>query len=175
MSDETGTTATTRTPTPEGPRPEPLRFYGTTWVSHDGGYGWRRAATATGSLVAAVAGCLVLRFAYQGVEMADTGDFVNVLLVVMFAVCSAIAFRRTWVGFGKRHDPGTQQSLRSMMAIGFVGGLLAYFLRTFTEAPGEKLHRREYTEARAQYERRRETRTGNSATRGGGKKRKRKG
>ncbi|WP_327317007.1 EamA/RhaT family transporter [Streptomyces sp. NBC_01235] len=147
-----------------GPRPEPLRFFGTTWVDHDPGYqGYaaRRVAVAVGSLVAVTVSCLVLRFAYQGIAIADLGSFVTLLVVVMFAVCSALAFRHTWDGFSKRPDPDRQASLRGLLAIGFVGSLLAYFFRTLTEAPGEKLHREEYDTARRQYERRSTRRTGN--------------
>ncbi|WP_406865399.1 hypothetical protein ABZO31_18750 [Streptomyces sp. HUAS MG47] len=141
-----------------------MRFFGTTWVEHDGHYGLRRAAVGVGALLAAVAGCLVLRFAYQGLEVAEVGGFVNVLVVVMFAICSAIAFRRTWEGFSRRPaDPAREESLRSVKAIGFIGVLLAYFFRTFTEAPGEKLLRTEYETARTQYEKRRASRTGNPA------------
>lgn len=147
-----------------GPRPEPIRFFGTTWVDHDHGYGLRRAGAAIGSLAAAVAGCLVLRFAYEGLQLSNTGTFVNVLVVVMFAICSALAFRKTWDGFSARPaDPDADRSLQGLKAIGFIGSLLAYFFRTFTEAPGEGLHRKEYEAARAQYERRRGTRTGNPA------------
>ncbi|MFJ6696247.1 hypothetical protein ACIQM4_09255 [Streptomyces sp. NPDC091272] len=152
--------------TPAGPRPEPLRFFGTTWVHHDNGYALRRVGAAGGSIVAAVAGCLLLRFAYQGLQIADVGGIVGMLVVVMFAICSAIAFRKTWEGFSARPaDPAREQSLRSLKAIGFVGSLLAYFFRSLTEAPGEKLHRQEYETALTQYERRRGTRTGNPAAR----------
>ncbi|MEV5873332.1 EamA/RhaT family transporter [Streptomyces sp. NPDC052101] len=166
MSDETGTPDTpTGSPgdaAPSGgPRPEPLRFFGTTWVNHDHGYTARRAGAALGSLAAAVASCLVLRFAYEGIQIADTGSFVTVLIIAMFAICSALAFRNTWEGFGKRHDPQRQASLRGLLAIGFVGSLLAYFFRSLTEAPGEKLHREEYEQAREAYERRSSRRTGN--------------
>ncbi|MER7517373.1 hypothetical protein [Streptomyces sp. NPDC126499] len=155
-----------KTGTPTGPRPEELRFFGTTWVDHGGHYGLRRIGVAAGSLAAAVAGCFVLRFAYEGLEIAQVGGFVNTLVVVMFAVCSAIAFRKTWEGFGRRpDDPAREASLRSLKAIGFIGSLLAYFLRSFTEAPGEKLLRAEYEEAVARYEKRRSTRTGNPAGR----------
>lgn len=147
--------------TPAGPQPESIRFFGTTWVDHTGRYGLRRAGVAVGSLAAAVVGCLVLRFAYQGLEIADVGAFVNVLVVIMFAICSAIAFRRTWEGFGKRHDPQSVASTRSLMMIGFIGSLLAYFFRSLKEAPGEKLHREEYETARAQYEKRASRRPGN--------------
>ncbi|WP_055702532.1 hypothetical protein [Streptomyces silaceus] len=157
------------TGTTPGPRPEPLRFFGTTWLAHDGGYGARRAGVAVGSLLAAAAGCFVLRFAYEGLTIADVGTFVNLLVVVMFAICSALAFRRTWEGFTRRHDPASQASMRGLMTIGFIGSLLAYFFRSLTEAPGEKLHREEYETAREQYEKRTARRTGNPSK----KKRKR--
>ncbi|MGW1885837.1 hypothetical protein [Streptomyces sp. NPDC001970] len=147
-----------------GPQPEPIRFFGTTWVDHDGGYALRRAAVAGGSLAAAVAGCLALRFGYQGLEVAKVGGFVNTLVIVMFAICSALAFRKTWEGFTRRPaDPAREESLRSLKAIGFIGSLLAYFFRSLTEAPGERLRRSEYEEAVAQYEKRRGTRTRNPA------------
>ncbi|MGW1801062.1 EamA/RhaT family transporter [Streptomyces sp. NPDC001984] len=164
MSDEPGTPDTPAGSTggePNGPRPEPLRFFGTSWVNHDDGYAARRAGVAVGSLAAAVVACLVLRFAYQGLQIADTGAFVTVLVVAMFAICSALAFRNTWDGFGRRPDADRQASLRGLLAIGFVGSLLAYFFRSLTEAPGEKLHRMEYETARSQYESRSARRTGN--------------
>lgn len=149
-----------------GPQPEPLRFFGTTWVDHDGGYGLRRAGAAVGSLAAAVASCFVLRFAYQGLEIAEVGSIVGMLVVLMFAVCSAIAFRRTWDGFSRRPaDPSREDSLRGLKSIGFIGSLLAYFFRSLLEAPGEKLRRTEYETALAQYVKRRSTRTGNPAAR----------
>ncbi|MFF7338612.1 hypothetical protein ACFZAT_14830 [Streptomyces sp. NPDC008163] len=152
--------------TPQGPQPEPLRFFGTTWVAHDGHYGLRRAGAAAGSLLAAAAACFVLRFAYQGLEIADVGGFVGVLVVAMFALCSAVAFRKTWEGFSRRPaDPAREENLRGLKAIGFIGSLLAYFFRTFTEAPGEKLRRTEYEEAVARYAKRRASRTGNPAAR----------
>jgi drug/metabolite transporter (DMT)-like permease len=130
-------------------------------VNHDGGYTARRIGVAVGSLVAAAAACLVLRFAYQGLQIAGSGSFVTLLVVVMFAVCSALAFRHTWDGFGKRPDLDRQASLRGLLAIGFIGSLLAYFFRSLTEAPGERLHREEYGRAREQYERRTTRRSGN--------------
>ncbi|QFZ74984.1 EamA/RhaT family transporter [Streptomyces fagopyri] len=145
--------------TPAGPQPEPLRFFGTTWVEHDGGYPARRAGVAVGSLAAAVAACFVLRFAYQGLAIADVGKPVTILVVVMFAVCSALAFRHAWDAFSKRPDPDRQASLRGLLAIGFVGTLLAYCVRSLSEAPGEKLHREEYEAARARYDRRSTGRT----------------
>lgn len=149
------------TGTAPGPQPEPLRFFGTTWVGHDNGYAVRRAGVAAGSLLAAAAGCFVLRFAYEGMAVADVGTFVNFLVLIMFSICSAIAFRRAWEGFTRRHDPASQSSMRGLMTIGFVGVLLAYFFRSLTEAPGEKLHREEHEEACKQYAKRTSRRTGN--------------
>ncbi|MFF7894262.1 EamA/RhaT family transporter [Streptomyces sp. NPDC007907] len=151
--------------TTPGPRPEPLRFFGTTWLYHDRGYTPRRIAVAAGSLATAAASCLVLRLAYQGLQIAAIGGFVTVLMVAMFAICSAMAFRHTWDGFASRHDPERQASLRGLLTVGFVGSLLAYFLRSLTEAPGEKLHREEYEEARKQYEKRTTRRSGNPKNR----------
>ncbi|MFF2523907.1 hypothetical protein [Streptomyces liangshanensis] len=143
-----------------------MPLFGTTWLRHDGGYGLRRAGASVGSLAAAVAACFVLRFAYQGLEIAGVGGFLDAVVVVMFAVCSAIAFRRTWEGFSRRPaDPESDASLRSLKMIGFVGSLLAYFVRSLTEAPGEGLRRREYETAVTEYERRRAARTGNPASR----------
>ncbi|WP_037681079.1 hypothetical protein [Streptomyces griseus] len=163
MSDETDTPGTLAVPAadPTGPRPEPLRFFGTTWVNHDNGYTARRIGVAVGSLAAAVASCVVLRLAFDGLRIADTGSFVTLLVVVMFAVCSALAFGHTWGGFSKRPDPDRQASLRGLLAIGFVGALLAHFVRSLTEAPGEKLHRVEYETARKHHERRTTRRSGN--------------
>jgi hypothetical protein len=154
------------TTTPGGPQPETIRFFGTTGVGRDDGYRLRRAGVACGSLIATLASCLVMRFAYQGILIADVGSFAVVLFVAVFTVCSAVAFARTWDGFRRRPaDPAREASLRSLKAIGFIGSLLAYFLRSLTEAPGEQLLRSEYETAVAQYEKRRGTRAGNPAAR----------
>ncbi|CAM5452014.1 EamA/RhaT family transporter [Streptomyces abikoensis] len=151
MSDEQGTG-------PQPPQPEPIRFFGTTWLNHDGGYALRRVGACLGALAVAAAGALVLRFGYEGLAIAKVGGLVNAMVVVAFAVCSALAFRRTWERFGRRPDPAAdphaERSMQSLMMIGFIGALLAYALRTLKEAPGEELHRREYEEAVARYERR---------------------
>ncbi|MFE9020677.1 EamA/RhaT family transporter [Streptomyces sp. NPDC007808] len=161
MSEKNGTPDTPAGST--GPRPEPLRFFGTTWVDHDNGYTVRRIAVSVGSLATAAVSCLVLRFAYDGIQIAAIGGLVTTLLVVMFAVCSALAFRHTWETFSKRPDPDRHASLRGLLAIGFVGSLLAYFFRSLIEAPGEKLHREEYETARQQHDSRSTRRTGNPA------------
>jgi hypothetical protein len=154
------------TGTPPGPQPEEIRFFGTTWLHHDGGYVWRRVGVAIGSLTAAVAGAFVLQFAYEGLEIGNVGPFVSFTVVIMFTICSAIAFSKTWESFGRRRPASSDEaSLKGLKAIGFIGSLIAYFLRSLYEAPGEKLHRKEYEESAAQYERRRSTRTGNPATR----------
>ncbi|WP_446041782.1 hypothetical protein [Streptomyces sp. SID1121] len=163
---KTAAAATSATAPAGGPEPETLPFFGTTWLGHDGGYGLRRVGAAVGSLAAAVAACFVLNFAYEGLAIAGVGGFVDVLLVVMFAVCGVLAFRQTWAGFSRRPaDPDRDASLRSLKMIGFVGSLLAYFVRSLTEAPGEGLRRREYETAVTEYARRRSARTGNPAAR----------
>ncbi|MGX1545362.1 EamA/RhaT family transporter [Streptomyces adustus] len=161
MTDKTDTPTGPAGPQGGGPRPEPLRFFGTSWVNHDDGYRLRRIGVAVGALVAAAVSCLVLRFAYQGLQIADVGSFVTVIVVVMFAICSALAFGHTWESFRKRPDADRQASLRGLLAIGFVGSLLAYFFRSLTEAPGEVLHREEYEAARQAHEKRSTRRTGN--------------
>lgn len=164
-----GASGTRTAPAPGDPRPEPIRFFGTSWLRHDRGYAWRRAGLAAGSLLAAAAGALVLRFGFQGLADANIGTLVTALAVGGFAVCSALAFQRTWQGFTKRRpadrtaDPDAARSTQSLYAIGFVGALLAYFVRCLVEAPGERLHRAEYDEARAAHDRRRTTRSGNPA------------
>ncbi|KPI21138.1 hypothetical protein OK074_7435 [Actinobacteria bacterium OK074] len=148
-----------------GPRPEDLRFFGTTWVEHDDGYAIRRAGVAVGSLLTALAACAVLGLAYEGLGIADVGGLVAWLIVVMFAVCSALAFGNTWGTFSRRPDPARQASLRGLLMIGFVGSLLAYFARSLREAPGEQLLREEYDEARARHEKRTTRRSGNPTRR----------
>ncbi|KAF4407448.1 MULTISPECIES: hypothetical protein [Streptomyces] len=157
-----------------GPRPEPIRFFGTTWVDHDGGYALRRAGVALGALAAAAVGALLLRLGYQGLAIAEVGGFVSMLVVVMFAVCSALGFRHTWNGFTRRPepaaDPAGERSLQSLTTIGFIGTLLAWFCRALIEAPGEKLRRAEYERDRELYEKRRAARTGNPAAKAAAKR-----
>lgn len=158
MSDKTGRTDTTgRTGTTgdarTDPHPEPIRFFGTTWVNHDAGYTARRVGVSAGSLAAAVTSCLILRLAYEGLRIAEVGGLVTLLMLAMFAICSALAFGHTWGAFTNRPDPARQASLRGLLTIGFVGSLTAYFLRSLHEAPGESLHRQEYETSRRQHTR----------------------
>ncbi|MFD5555409.1 EamA/RhaT family transporter [Streptomyces sp. NPDC127068] len=151
---------------PAGPQPAPLRFFGTAWLHHDQHYAARRITATTASLAATAAGALVLRFAYEGMAAARVGPFVNVAVVLMFTVCSALAFRRTWDGFTQAPPRAVDPSAgRGVRTIGFLGGLLAYFLRSLTEAPGEKRLRAEYETQRAQYARRTARRAGHPAKR----------
>ncbi|MEU3065196.1 hypothetical protein AB0P12_33410 [Streptomyces subrutilus] len=151
---------------PGGPEPEPIRFFGTTWVKHDGGYAARRAGVALGSLAAAVIGAYLLRFAYEGLEIGNVGPFLSISVVILFAIASSIAFAKTWESFSRRPAPSSDEAaLKGLKAIGFIGSLIAYFLRTFVEAPGEDLRRAEYERAMAEYARRRGARTGNPAAR----------
>ncbi|MGW1521360.1 hypothetical protein [Streptomyces sp. NPDC002287] len=149
-----------------GPQPEPIRFFGTTWVDHGNGYALRRAAVAAGSLLAAAAGAYLLRLAYEGLEIGNVGPFLSISVLVLFGVATAIAFAKTWESFGRRPAPSSDEAaLKGLKTIGFIGSLLAYFVRSLTEAPGEKLHRTEYEHALAEYDRRRSARTGNPAAR----------
>jgi hypothetical protein len=151
----------TKTRPEAGPAPEPIRWFGTTWVAHDGGYAWRRAAAAAGSLLAAAAGAFVLRLGFQGLADAEIGPLVTAIAFCGFAVCSVLAFQRTWKGFSTRRPAGGStggngdiqgaQGNQGLYAIGFIGALLAYFLRSLSEAPGEALHRSEYEAALARH------------------------
>lgn len=140
---------TTKTRQEAGPLPEEIRWFGTTWVDHERGYGWRRAAVAVGSLLAAAVGAFVLRIGFQGLSDAKIGGFVTAVAFIGFAVCSVLAFQRTWKGFSTRRPAGQANDNQSLYAIGFIGALLAYFVRSLSEAPGEALHRSEYEAARA--------------------------
>ncbi|MFI6351013.1 EamA/RhaT family transporter [Streptomyces sp. NPDC050560] len=137
-----------------GPAPEPLRFFGTTWLHHDRGYALRRVGVALGSLAGAAAGCLLLTFAYDGLVVPGGPGYLGALMVGAFTVCGALALHHTWRGFTRRPEPAGPRSPRGFLGLGFVGVLLAYFLRSFAEAPGEGLHRAAYEAARQRRERR---------------------
>lgn len=153
---------------PNRPRPEKILFYGTTWVDHSGGYALRRPALGLGALLLAALGAFVLRLAYQGLGVAQVGDWVRTSTVIAFAVCSSVAFTRTLSRYRQRPesvDEARERSMRSIMAVGFLGILLAYALRSLIEAPGEKLLRADHEQAVKRYRRGRTTRTGNPAKR----------
>ncbi|MGK5450122.1 hypothetical protein [Streptomyces radiopugnans] len=155
----------------ERPEPEPIRFYGTTWVDHSGGYLLRRIALGLGALLLAAAGAWTLRLAYEGSTFAG-GGVIGVLLVVALGLSSSMAFSRTLTDYTR--EPGEARSddaaMRPIKMIGFLGVLLAYAARSLVEAPGEKLRRAEYDRAVARHERRgaaRAARRGNPAARRG--------
>ncbi|MHA6762312.1 hypothetical protein [Streptacidiphilus sp. PAMC 29251] len=156
------------------PSPEPVRFFGTGWVQHDAGYWLRRVAVSAGALVAAVAGTVLMRLGVQGVFVSEAGSLVNALLVVAVAICTCVAAIRTWnlLSKGKAALTGWMADDRSvgpMLVIGCVGILVAYFLRSLVEAPGEGEKRARYELASAAHVRRR-----TPATAGAGARRKRR-
>lgn len=99
----------------------------------------------------------MLRLGFQGLADAKIGTFVTVLAFCGVAVCSVLAFQRTWKSFTARRPAGQANDNQSLYAVGFIGALLAYFVRSLTEAPGEALHRSEYEAARARQASRRST------------------
>ena len=150
------TTAPQRTTRPGGsaPAPEPIRFFGTGWVTHDAGYWLRRVAVSTGALLATCAGGLLMRLGVQGVLVSRSGSLVNLLLVAAVAVCTAVAAVRAWNLFSKGRASLTgwmaeERSTGPMLAIGFVGALAGYFARSLIEAPGEAEKRARYDRATA--------------------------
>ncbi|MFE2411172.1 hypothetical protein ACFVSN_33985 [Kitasatospora sp. NPDC057904] len=160
-------------PDPAAPQPEPIRWFGTSWVHRDHGYWPRRVAVSAGSLVIAAAAAFVLRLAVEGVALSAQGGFLNTLLVLAVALCSLLAALRTWKVLAEGKDRLTgwmteDRSLGAVWMIGGVGSLLAYFVRSLTEAPGEGVRRARYERAVEQYEKRRTGRGGRS---GGKRKR----
>ncbi|MBB0232085.1 hypothetical protein, partial [Streptomyces calidiresistens] len=117
------------------PEPRPIRFYGTSWVDHSRGYTPRRFALGLGAMLLAALGALALRLGYEGLRINETADWLTMLVVVAFAICSAIAFTRTWAGWNREGAGADDPSFRSIKAIGFLGLLLAYALRSGIEAP----------------------------------------
>ncbi|MFI6446282.1 hypothetical protein [Kitasatospora sp. NPDC050543] len=150
----------TPAPRPAGaPQPQDVRFFGTSWVERGSGYRLRRALVPIGALAAAVAGAFLLRFAVTGVQLSDAGGLVNGLLIGAIGICSCLAALRTWKLLSEGRDAlggwmAEDGSLGAVWLIGGVGTLLAYFLRSLTEAPGEAVERRRYEKSLAQYERR---------------------
>ncbi|MFI8457233.1 hypothetical protein [Kitasatospora sp. NPDC085464] len=148
-----------------GPEPEPIRWFGTSWLNRDGGYWLRRVAVSFGALVATAAVVLLLRFGVEGIALSDNGTFVNGLLTVAIAVCSMMSVRRTWKLLTEGKDQLTgwmaeDKSLGAVWLIGSAGALAAYFARSLVEAPGEAVQRASYQRAVARYEKRRAGRSG---------------
>ncbi|MFB6888702.1 hypothetical protein ACFCX4_05220 [Kitasatospora sp. NPDC056327] len=174
MTEETPTpqpaTAGDRTPPAGAPRPEPIRWFGTSWVDRGGDYRLRRVLVPVGALLAAAAAAFLLRLAVDGIRVADNGGFLNGLLLAAVAICSLLAALRTWkvLTEGKESLTGwmaEDKSLGVAWVIGGVGALLAYFVRSLREAPGEAVRRARYEKELAQYERRQAGRSGRPGAR----------
>ncbi|KQV18662.1 MULTISPECIES: hypothetical protein [unclassified Kitasatospora] len=149
------------------PEPEPIRWFGTSWAERGSGYWARRVVVPLGALVAVAAGLLLLRFAVEGVRDSEAGGFVYGLLVAAIALCSLLSGLRMWklLSEGKPALTGwmtEEKSLGAVWLIGFAGALIAYFLRSLTEAPGEAVKRAGYDRAVLDFERRQNGRTARS-------------
>lgn len=164
-----------QTETP-GATPEPIRWFGTSWVERGPGYLARRVVVPLGALLAAAAGALLLRFAVEGVRDSEAGGLVHLLLVGAIGLCSLLSGLRTWkvLSEGKESLTGwmtEEKSLGAVWLIGFVGTLVAYFLRSLLEAPGEKVKRARYEASLAAADRRRTAKAARSGNPGRPKKR----
>jgi hypothetical protein len=149
------------------PEPEPLRFYGTTWVDRSGGYRLRRVALTAAALLLAAAGVVVLRLGHLALTGPDSAGWLGGLVVVAVALCTVVTFVRAWRGWTRPRpaDAQDESAFRSIKVIGFVGLLLAYALRSTVEAPGEGLLRADHEAALERYRRRTTRRSGNPARR----------
>ncbi|MFC1410619.1 hypothetical protein ACEZCY_17165 [Streptacidiphilus sp. N1-12] len=142
------------------PEPEPVRFFGTGWVDRGTGYWLRRVGVGLGALLAAALGAVLMRLGVQGVFISAAGALVDTLLVVAVAVCTCVAAIRTWNLLSRGRSALTgwmadDRSVAPMLVIGCVGVLVAYFLRSLLEAPGEGEKRARYELAVAAHARRR--------------------
>ncbi|MFE9426658.1 hypothetical protein ACFYNO_27265 [Kitasatospora sp. NPDC006697] len=154
-----------------GPAPEPIRFFGTTWVSRGGDYWLRRVAVSLGALATTVAGAFVLRFAVSGVQLSKSGGLVDTLLIAAIAICSFLAAMRTWKVLTEGRDSLTgwmaeDKSLGAVWLIGCVGAVAAYFFRSLVEAPGESVRRTAWERETARSAKLRAARTGRPDKRG---------
>ncbi|MFB7472359.1 hypothetical protein [Kitasatospora sp. NPDC056184] len=161
------------------PEPEPIRWFGTSWVERGGDYRLRRVLVPAGALLSAAAAALVLRFAVDGIRVADNGGFLNGLLVAAVAICSLLAALRTWklLTEGKENLTGwmaEEKSLGVVWIIGGVGALLAYFVRSLREAPGEAVRRSRYERELDRHERRQANRSGRPGARTPGRAKRRR-
>ncbi len=152
-----------RSPQPKpaaAPQPEAIRWFGTSWVDRGPDYWLRRVLVPVGALAATAAAAFLLRFGVGGVKVSNSGGFVYGLLLAAIAVCSCLAALRTWRLFAEGRDALTgwtaeDRSLGAVWLIGCAGALVAYFVRSLTEAPGEAVQRARYEQALQQYEHRR--------------------
>jgi hypothetical protein len=153
----------------EAPRPEAIRYYGTSWVDHSGGYALRRVGLGIAALLLAAAGGLLEFLVFAGVGAA----WLQGLAVLALALCSAMAFVRTWGGYARPAGDDArvdESAFRSIKVVGFVGVLVAYALRTATEAPGERLRRTGYEAALERHHRTIAKRSRNPARRRPGRR-----
>ncbi|OIV37296.1 hypothetical protein BIV57_11635 [Mangrovactinospora gilvigrisea] len=162
--------------TPPEPTPEPLRFFGTTWVDRGGAYWARRTGFVVAVLICAAAGAFVLRFGLQGLSVGEGSPLLSLLGTLGVGICSAVAAGRTWTRLDadRRSRPAAGVVVRQsaaakaeaaeaeaakgsarknpqtpLMILGFVGWLLAHAVHGFVEAPGETGARRALEHARA--------------------------
>ncbi|MFC1430809.1 hypothetical protein ACEZDB_09075 [Streptacidiphilus sp. N1-3] len=120
----------------------------------------RRVGVGLGALLAAALGAVLMRLGVQGVFLSAAGALVDTLLVVAVAVCTCVAAIRTWNLLSRGRSALTgwmadDRSVAPMLVIGCVGVLVAYFLRSLLEAPGEGEKRARYELALAAHARRR--------------------
>ncbi|BAJ29192.1 MULTISPECIES: hypothetical protein [Kitasatospora] len=160
MSTTSTTGSTSPTTTADGaPAPQPIRWFGTSWVERGAGYWLRRAAVSLGALAATAAGALALRLGVSGVRLSEAAPL-SLLLMLAIGVCSALAGLRNWKILTEGKDAlsgwmAEEKSLAGVWLIGFTGALAAYFARSLVEAPGEGLKRAAYDQESAVWHRRR--------------------
>ncbi|WP_052847115.1 hypothetical protein [Streptomyces avicenniae] len=144
------------------PAPDPLRFYGTTWVDHSGGYALRRVLLTLGAAVLTLLGILLLWLSVIALTGTDTASWLRSLVILALVLCTAIAFTRAWSGYTRPRPAGAtdESAFRSIKIVGFVGLLLAYAMRSVVEAPGEKLLRLDHEAALERHRRRASRRSG---------------
>ncbi|MCD0485252.1 hypothetical protein LO771_23415 [Streptacidiphilus sp. ASG 303] len=151
----------------DAPRPEPVRFFGTSWADRGPGYALRRAAVAAGALAALAAGLLALSLALSAFT---GGPLLDVLLAAAVGGCSLMAGLRTWRTLSRGRDAldgwmADDRALAPIMVVGFAGTLAAYAVRSLVEAPGEGVARARHEAALAAHARRRTPRGGRPGAR----------
>ncbi|MEO3753334.1 hypothetical protein [Streptomyces sp. B6B3] len=151
------------------PRPASIRFYGTSWVERSGGYLPRRVGLGLVALLLAAGAAGLLTFVYAGLSGSGTAGWLRALVVLALAMCTAMAFLRTWGGYTRPRGGAEvdESAFRSIKVVGCVGVFLAYALRTAVEAPGERLRRQEYDAAVERHRRLVAKRSRNPSRRGG--------